>query len=215
MAAAVVLGVLLSACTGDNETSTGGTETTAPITTTPAGAGRSTTASTRAEQVLVLRHDGLGVVSFGQPVDTVMDVLTGLLGPPDLEEVQVSPDVDRSVQWDDPFLYLQFTWWDHFDAANHPDAIPDGPIFHYYLTTSESFATDAGIRAGSTATELETAYPDVVFHEGCGEDLIREFSVDPGGGWPQLPVFGLLDGDADNPEARIIHIGAGWDRAPC
>jgi hypothetical protein len=67
---------------------------------------------------------------------------------------------------------------------------------------------------GLGAAELETAYPDVAFHRGCG-DLVREFLVDPAGGWPQLPLFGLLDGDTDNPETRIVHIGAGWDRTPC
>lgn len=113
MVAALMLAAHLPACTSDDETATVGTGTAAPTTTRPTGADTSTTASTSApapaEQVLVVRHDGLGVVSFGQPVDTVMEVLVGLLGPPDLEEIQVSPDVDRTVQWEEPFLYLQFT----------------------------------------------------------------------------------------------------------
>jgi hypothetical protein len=142
-------------------------------------------------------------------------VLSGLLGPPDVEEIQIAPDVDRTVQWEEPFLYLQFTSWGHFDAADGPDTVPEGPIFHYYLTTSGHYATGTGITQGSTVAQLTAAYPDVVFHQGCGDDLVREFLVDPATGWPELPIFGLLDGDVDNPETRIVHIGAGWDRNPC
>lgn len=197
-------------------TSTVANEATARTTTTPVRADTSATDSTSepapGDQTLVLRHDGLGVVSFGQPVDTVVAVLTALLGPPDLEEVQVSPDMDRDVQWDEPFLYLQFTTW--IFGVDKPDSVPNGPILHYYVTTSDRFATDAGIATGSTVTELETAYPDVVFHQPCG-DLIPEFLLDNGSGWPELPIFGLLDGDSANPRTRIVHIGAGWDRTPC
>jgi hypothetical protein len=92
--------------------------------------------------------------------------------------------------------------------------VSDGPIFHYHLTTSDLFAAATGITTGSTVTDLEDAYPEIVFHQPCG-DLAWEFLVDPADGWPQLPLFGLLDGDADNPETRIVHIGAGWDRTPC
>ncbi len=196
-------------------TSTIWTGTGDPMTTPPAGAGTSSTVSTSVpaptEHSLVLRHDGLGVVSFGQQVDTVVEVLTELLGPPALQSVQVSPDVDRDVQWDEPFLYLQFTSWVGDVVPKDPDR---GPIFHYYLTTSDRLATDRGITAGSTVIELEIAYPDVLFHNPC-DDPTPGFLVDPGSEWPRLPIFGLLDGDSDDPEARIVHIGAGLDRTPC
>jgi hypothetical protein len=58
---------------GDSEAPTA---TTAPgPTATPASTGDTTamaSTSTGAEQHVVLRHDGLGVVMFGQPVDTVI-----------------------------------------------------------------------------------------------------------------------------------------------
>jgi hypothetical protein len=163
----------------------------------------------------VLRHDGLAVATFGQPVGSVMAVLAGLLSPPDSEEVQVSAEVDRTVQWDDPFLHLQFTSWDHFGGGAGPDPVPEGPIFHYYLTTSDRFATEASVTAGSTVAQLTAAYPDAEFHTACGGDLPRDFLVDPPAVWPQLPSFGLIDGDVENPETRIAYIGAGWDRSPC
>ena len=162
-----------------------------------------------------LRADGLGVVDFGESVDSVMAVVAELLGPPDWDEIQISADADRSVRWDNPFLYLQFTYWDYFDAApDPPEPMPEGPVFHYYLTESNLLATEAGITVGSTVGELAAAYPDVRFDRDCGGESWL-FVVDPPDGWLALPIFGLLDGDFEDAATRIIHIGAGWDRTPC
>ncbi|MGF1597932.1 MAG: hypothetical protein ACFCVK_13530 [Acidimicrobiales bacterium] len=144
----------------------------------------------------------------------VLAVLTELLGPPASDEIQVSADVDRAVQWDEPFLNLQLTSWDHLDPNLRPEPVVGGSIFHYYLTTSSRLATEAGVKPGATVGELTAAYPGITFHEGRG-DLPREFIVEPAAGWPQLPVFGLLDGDGANPGTTIVHLGAGWDRTPC
>ena len=166
----------------------------------------------------MLRHDGLGVVSFGESVDSVIAVLTGLLGPPDWEEIQISADTDLSVRWGkegEELLYLQFTSWDNFDAApDPPGPTPQGPVFHYYLTKSALFATETGITVDSTVSELATAYPDVRFQTGCYATE-REFVVDPPAGWLQLPLWGLLDSEHDHPPTRIVYLGAGWDRTPC
>lgn len=123
--------VLASTCGADGEQATVDTQPATPTTdlvTTPPLTVDDTAMTTPAPNGLglVLRHDGLAVVTFGQPVDAVLAVLTGLLGPPDWEEVQISPDVDRTVQWNDPFLHLQFTHWDHFDAATRPSPAPEG-----------------------------------------------------------------------------------------
>lgn len=207
-------------------TSAPSSTTTTPATTVPRIAPSSTTTTTlrpaatsttvpAAEPRVVLRHDGLGVVSFGEPVEAVMAVLTELLGPPDWEEVQAAPDIDRSVQWDDPFLYLQFTYWDHFDAAPEPpEPMPAGPVFHYYLTQSSEFATETGLRVESTVTDLHASYPDVRFENSCSDED-QEFVLDPPDGWLQLPMWGLLDGDPGDPDTRIVYLGAGWDRTPC
>ena len=83
LVAVVVLAALLSGCTGSDEgPSNFETETARQDTTPTAADDTSTTAPTNGpvsvEQLLVLRHDGLGLVSFGQPVDEVMDGLKGL-----------------------------------------------------------------------------------------------------------------------------------------
>jgi hypothetical protein len=158
------------------------------------------------------------VVSFGEPVGDVMAVLSELLGPPDWEEVQVAADTDLSVRWGEDGaedLYLQFTRWDHFDEAPEPpQPMPEGPVFHYYLTRSELMATDAGITVGSTVADLQSAYPNVRFTSFCA-DAIREFVLDPPEGWLHLPMWGLLDGEPTEESTRIEYIGAGWDRSPC
>ncbi|MDH3261581.1 MAG: hypothetical protein OEM84_11500 [Acidimicrobiia bacterium] len=165
-----------------------------------------------------LRHDGLGVVSFGESVDSVMAVLTGMLGPPDWEEIQISADTDLSVRWGkdgEELLYLQFTYWGYFDAAPEPPGpMPEGPVFHYYLTESSLFATQTDITVGSTVGDLKAAYRNVRFGKECGSEQ-WSFVVDPPSGWLQLPIIGLLDGEAEDSATRIIYLGAGWDRSPC
>ncbi len=186
--------------------------TTTTVTTTTT---KSSTTVTADQPRLVLRHDGLGVVSFGDSVDSVMYILTELLGPPDVDEIQIAAEVDRSVWWDNPSLYLQFTSWDYFSAAtDSPRPMPEGPVFHYYLTESDLFETETGIKVGSTVGELEAAYPDLRFGKPCDDEL-WSFFVDPSDGWLVLPIFGLLDGDLEETATRIVHIGAGWDRTPC
>ncbi len=199
--------------------------TTRPTTTTTTTTTQPTTTTTTTPAdgaTIVLRHDGLGVVSFGQPVDEVMEVLTSLLGPQGWDEIQQSPDVDRSVAWGDAgeeVLYVQFTFWDHFAAGGSapepPGPMPEGPVFHYYLTKSDQFATEEGVTIDSTMSDLVAAYPDLRITENCAGDGFTEFVVDPPGGWLQLPIFGLLDGGLDDQATRIVYIGAGWDRSPC
>jgi hypothetical protein len=181
-----------------------------------------TTTTTADWATIVLRHDGLGVVSFGEPVDSVMEILTDLLGPPSWEEIQQSPDVDRSVAWGEDgkeILYIQFTYWDHFDGAPEPPGpVPKGPIFHYYLTKSDRFATEAGITIDSPVGDLVAAYPGLSAGEDCaGDPGNMVFTVDPPepGVWLALPMFGLVNGQLDDQGTRILYLGAGWDRTPC
>jgi hypothetical protein len=160
----------------------------------------------------------LGVVTFGQSVGEVIPFLTALLGPPDWEETQQSAEIDLSVQWGESgeeFLYLQFTTLEHFDVATELRQAVEGPVFHYYLTRSNLLATDAGITAGSTVGEPISAYPEVQFTYGSCEADEWEFVLDPPDGWPELPMWGLLDGDPGRRTTRIEYIGAGWDRSPC
>ena len=214
------------------ETTTTSTQTTTTTTATPLTT--STTATTQLTTTtptttadgptIVLRHDGLGVVSFGEPVDTVMEVLTGLLGPPSWDEIQQSPEIDRSVAWGgdgEEILYIQFTYWDYFardgTAPEPPGPMPEGPVFHYYLTKSGQFATEAGITIDSPVSDLVAAYPGLRTGEDCAGAGNMEFHVHPPDPevWLALPIFGLLDGELDDQTTRIVYIGAGWDRTPC
>jgi hypothetical protein len=220
----LVLTPVLTSCVGRGSQS--GTSTTAvsltvtttsqPVTTSGAS---TTTTSPSPGSVLVLRNDGMGVVTFGQSVGEVIPVLTPLLGPPDWEETQQSADIDLSVQWGESgeeFLYLQFTTLDHFDVAPElRGQMAVGPVFHYYLTRSNLLATEAGITVGSTVGELSSAHPEVQFTYGSCDGDEWEFVLDPPDGWPELPMWGLLDGDPGRPTTRIEYVGAGWDRSPC
>jgi hypothetical protein len=215
--------VTVEATTTSTQPTTTTTATPLTTSTTTTTQPPATTPTTTADgAMIVLRHDGLGVVSFGEPVDTVMEVLTGLLGPPSWDEIQQSPDIDRSVAWGDDgeeILYIQFTTWDHFDGVREPPGpMPDGPVFHYYLTKSGLFATEAGITIDSPVSDLVAAYPGLRAGEGCAHGAGNvEFSVDPPDPevWLALPIFGLLDGELDDQTTRIVYIGAGWDRTPC
>jgi hypothetical protein len=92
--------------------------------------------------------------------------------------------------------------------------MPDGPVFHYYLTTSDAFATPDGIMVRATVRDLRAAYPDVRFEDPCDESS-RGFVVDPPRAWLSLPLFGRLDGAGEDASSRVLSIGAGWDRTPC
>lgn len=202
---------------------TSSTSSTAPATSTTTSATTTTVApsstSTGLEapvglEAVVLLHDGLDIVSFGQSVDEVMAVLTAMLGPPDWEEIQGGADTDLSVSWDDPFLYLQFTDFDVYRVDPESPDTPPGPVFHYYLTKSDFFATQEGIRVGTAVESLKQAHPDMSFERPCdGESW--QFIIEPPQAWPQAPMFGLLDGDPDLAGTRITYIGAGLDRTPC
>lgn len=69
-------------------TTTSSTSTTVPSTTTTTA---HATTSTLPVSALVLRGDGLGIVSFGDPVEDVMATLADLFGPPSYDRLVESP----------------------------------------------------------------------------------------------------------------------------
>ncbi len=92
-------------------------------------AGNTTTDQLRVDYdpPLVLRADGLGVVSFGEPVDEVLTLLTERLGPPTEDELYESPfEVPSGWQGDERgpdachagspgyicFDYVRTVWWE-------------------------------------------------------------------------------------------------------
>ena len=120
-------------------------------------AGSDTTAATTppAAESLVLRAEGLGAVSFGDPADEVLAVLTATLGPPDEQRPLVdasgssAPGVRLHV-WHGTAPYgLTVTVADTFRAWEY-----NGDL---------GLTTESGIGIGSTAAEVLAAYPGAAF----------------------------------------------------
>ncbi len=115
-----------------------------------------------AAEPLVLRADGLGAVSFGDPAEEVAAVLTATIGPPDSDRVSTEPDCApaieqaRMVSWESLGLTVRFTDWPGgFD-------LPPAPLhFATWIhspapTPTAALATSDGIRIGSTASEVRS-----------------------------------------------------------
>jgi hypothetical protein len=117
---------------------------------------------------LALEPFGLGDARFGDPPETVIAALTGLLGEPISDETQTGTMPDgiggenttlRDLRWQG--LLVSFTDWSpagtgpmHF--ARWIASEPVGP-------NATAFATPEGVRVGSTVADLTAAYgPDVV-----------------------------------------------------
>lgn len=119
------------------------TPTTSLATTTSS---EITTSTTSPPQPLVLSSNGLGVASFGEPVDEVLALLTERLGPPTEDESYESPfevptgwqgdergpdachagspgyvcfDYVRTVWWEEPILWVLFS-----DLEVDSEAVP-------------------------------------------------------------------------------------------
>jgi hypothetical protein len=132
------------------------TPTVAPVTSTST----SSTSTTLLVPPLVLFPDGLGLVSFGDPVDDVLATLTGLFGTPTQDDLYESPfDVPAGWQGDDRgpdacfvgtgtgytcFDYLRFVDWDEIglflvfsDLGTNPDVDPSDN--DYFVQIPPSF----------------------------------------------------------------------------
>ncbi len=139
----------------------------APATTTSSAS----STSSRPEP-LVLRSDGLGVVSFDDPADEALATLTAELGAPDSDAASepdcvLAVDQTRTVSWESLGLSVRFTDWPGgYD-------LPPAPLqFATWTVSSAStagvgLATSDGIGVGSTASEVRAlpnsspAIPDV------------------------------------------------------
>ncbi len=178
--AASASGTALSVTT----TSTNPPTTTATTTTADAAATTivATTTTTLGPNAVTLRGDGLGVVSFGEPVDDVLAGLEETLGPP--SDLLDSPeDIDTS---DDTFFYggpdmteVLAIWRPVglFVAFSRYPFYRDDGVLHFSgwaNTPSDSGAaplqTEAGVGVGSTYDEAKRAYGDrlVMNDDVCG-----------------------------------------------
>ena len=137
---------------------------TIPSSPSPTAASPTTTAETTppAAQPLVLRSNGLGAVSFDDPADEALAVLTATLGPPDRDSVSTEPDCApaieqaQTVSWESLGLTVRFTDWPGaFD-------LPPAPLHFAYWnhssapTPKAALATADGIRIGSTAADVRS-----------------------------------------------------------
>jgi hypothetical protein len=112
----------------------------------------------------VLRGDGFGVVSFGDPMDDVMTTLANLLGPPSSDELVESPRGEgsyfRMVRWWSPSLklYLEFINWD----INY--APLDTAVFSYWAAGRSEIPlrTAEGVGPGTLWTDATEIYRDRV-----------------------------------------------------
>jgi hypothetical protein len=175
---------------------------------------------------LVLRGDGLGIVSFGDPVDDVASVLTDRLGPPSYDRVEESPfdtplgdngpdachyltgfvcfNYIRFVSWEDSGLWVTFTDLEVNETADPGSddywlqVPPSLRGYDYWAGDAGSSAqTPQGITIGSTVTDLQALGEAVRFHsDACGE--IVGFSIAD----PESVNDGFIRGSLD---------GADWE----
>ena len=106
----------------------------------------------------MLRGDGLGAVSFGDPADEVVAVLTATLGPPDRDGVSTEPDCvfaieqTRAAFWESVGLQVLFTDWPGAD-----DLTPVPLQFATWILSSKpALASSDGIGIGSTASDVRS-----------------------------------------------------------
>jgi len=167
---------------------------------------------------LVLRPDGLGLVTFDMNLADTLAALEGVLGPPDfLGEARFEPAIGsmQSVTWGS--LTVHFTggasqmYFTAYDFSRPYDARPDETgEYRMVLTDWEpsgwelGLATDDGIGLGTPEEDAAAAYPDVYAAE-CdgsttptslltGDESMWQMFVEPqqSGLYLQRPLDGVV-----------------------
>lgn len=174
-----------SPSTSQVATTTATTSTTPTVVTTTTVASTTTTATEQTDG-LVLRGDGLGSVSIGDPMDDGMATLTDLLGIPSGDRVVEAPfgeegemgggtmacwtatgttciDYLRVVSWDAVGLFAVFSDWIESDPAGEdwePAPAPRNLRGYAYFGGPDHLvlATEGGVTIGSTVDDLVEAY---------------------------------------------------------
>jgi hypothetical protein len=171
---------------------------------------------------IVLSADGLGVVSFGDPMDDVMTVLTDLLGPPTSDEIyedtwgeDAAHGYLRQVRWWGPSvkLFLEFKDWD----INYTPL--ETPVFSYWVAAQGEMPlrTIEGVGPGTPWTEAAAIYGDraQTSPEECEGQKWWNFAIDgDSGDWGHARFTGTLDGDPTNPETSIASMVTGVKAFP-
>jgi hypothetical protein len=164
------------------------------------GSGGSTGATTP-DPGVTLAADGLGLVRFGQPADTVVPLLTRALGTPDEDGDQPCQGdpavVSRWVRWADLSIRLTTAGFAGYIDGVH---VPPG-------RAPFRFATARGLALGDPVDALHQAYGDTV--------PLR--AATPGPGQPPAAVFrvtgrdGTLSGvvEGTGGSATVVSVFAG------
>jgi hypothetical protein len=163
LTAVTVAALLVAGCNDDNGGSGGATTTSGAVTTlttvtggstlpddtTPTTAGGGPSTSTPSAAGLVLKPDGLGLVSFGMTKIATLSALRDVLGPIDESGAGCEPagPTANFIRWDE--LRLQFVG-DQFDSYNVRPPNGVAPVL--------GLKTEEGIGLASTVAELEAAY---------------------------------------------------------
>jgi hypothetical protein len=149
---------------------------------------------------VVLRDDGLAIVTFGDGVEPAVAVLTEALGQPSIDEL-ITPASEnqpcteatgykcvgylRRVVWDRWGLAVVFSDVKGYTRGLSPIVI--APHFvvweHWQPPTERAFTTESGIGPGSTMGDLRAAYAEdlVDMSIGCSE----------GNGWVDQDVIAI------------------------
>ena len=165
-----------------------------------------------------LRADGLGVATFGDPVEEVIEILAGMLGLPDVDE-QLGPPIDphqwglsaanylRRVEWTDLRLHAVFSDSDRYYRA---DGVPH---LIGYSCGSPVCATPEGLSVGHTVDDLQRIFGPLVLPEEpneCGYVWNMEIEQDPTPDEWQTGAREVgFDGDPSEPGTQVSWIGSG------
>ncbi len=178
--------------------------------------------TTPARSELVLRPDGLGTASFGDPAELVVETVISLLGSPD-RDIFIDPVAEqtampygyganrffRLVEWDQVGLYLVLSDGNYYRGDGVPHFVGWG-------VTRSGLETEEGIGVGSRVADLVVAYGDRV-------TLPDSFLSECDGGWtfrvePADPLdasdyyasmHGELDEDPRDVLSRVTRLHGG------
>ena len=174
--------------------------------------------SARIDSVLVLRHDGLGVVTFGEPADSAVVLLIERLGAPSSEwQFTLPGPPDGGCRLATGYGcdgYFRSLSWDQLGLAvvlidNSPYRDDGAPHFagwaYWERAGGLRLATPEGIGIGATVADLEAIYADQLllspWLDECAIEDTWEFQTDG--------IRGNLSGSTETPTTYVTSLSAG------
>lgn len=184
----------------------------APATIAPATTANGPTATSSNPPVtngaaLVLRDNSLGNAAFGADPDTVIAIVTGVIGPPTLDSGWMDPlslgscpgTEVRTVTWGD--LVLLFSDESRVVSGRpHLFAYTYGPAAAGAVEPG-GLQTDVGVGIGTTVAQLRLAYPNVA--------ITAADATAPAGFEASPALTGLLTSDQDTGVVTEVSGGFG------